>query len=412
MKAVGSKRILLMVALIASTVCMVPDLMLFPVANTLYELFDNEAGVSTILSATTFISMFVSFGMGPLMLKFDKKKLLLIGIICFFVGGVFGGAIQSLNYMIAMRGLLGFSLGMCNVASMAIVSDFYSDETSRSRAISCITGGMSLGAMILTAVAGNLAANFGWTSVFKIGWYGIIPFILVLIFVPKSLPKKEESVQEAEENGNFEPVARNVHMWKVNMALVVGSFFFACIFGGLIQYQNSVYIAERGIGNESVSGFAMSVFSIGSLIACLTFGFIYPKLKKNMSVVIYALLVIGYTILMFTSSATATFVAMCCVGLSYGYIMSYFPTRGSFVVPSNRMGVVLSTGAAAMGVGLAVGNFVYMLIKSVFGIDSFCGTLPVIVVVLIIALVLSIILSILDTKYPTKYYMDKQSDLK
>lgn len=401
-------RGLFLAAMVLATFCMVPDLMVTPAANTLYETY-NESDVNLFLTIPSLISMFVSFAMVPLILKFNKKLLLIIAIVIYLVAGVFGAAIDSMPYMIFMRALMGFTLAMSLSSAMAIVADVFQDEKSRSRYIGYVTAGMSVAGVISTAVCGWIAENFGWKSMMNFSWIGVLILIMVVAFVPSCPPIKGQNAEEmaAEALGeNIIVNKNNEKRWKSNLFALLLSYFIFDAFYGVIQFQISIYVAENGIGAETVAGMAASMNSIGAFVGCMVFSFIYTKLKRFSAAVHYLFLPIGFLILFLTHSIQTTFAATLITGFAYGSAMSYFPTRASFIVPAPFRSSAISLVSAAMSVGLFISTYLSSLIAVIFKAESFSEKLPVAVVVLLIGFILSIVLSLRDKKDTSMYYIE------
>lgn len=402
-----------LIALLLATFCMVPDLMVTPAANTIYGLYP-EGQVNLFLTIPSLISMFVSFAMVPLMMKFNKKILLVIAVVIYIIAGVFGAAVDNMGYMIFMRALMGFTLAMSLSSSMAIVSDVYQDEKRRSRFISYVIAGMSMAGIISTAVCGYLAEHFGWKAMFRFSWIGVVILILVAIFVPSCPPLKgEEAEKQATEalGENYIPNPENVNKWKRNLLILLLGYAIFDIFFGVIQFQISIYVAEKGIGAETVAGVAASMNSVGAFIGSMIFGFIYTKFKRSASMFHYLLLPIGFLILFLTASLPATFVATIFTGLAYGMAMTYYPTQASFVVPAESRSAAVGLVSAAMSVGLFASTYVSSLIAAIFRVDTFASKLPVAIIVLVIGFILTVIFALRDKKHPMQYYVNEEQTL-
>ena len=53
-------------------------------------------------------------------------------MVLFAVSAILGGAVENVYYVLAMRVLVGISMGFVNAAAMALIAEVYVDEGSTS----------------------------------------------------------------------------------------------------------------------------------------------------------------------------------------------------------------------------------------------------------------------------------------
>ena len=400
----GWRKFFFIGALMLTTIVMMGDSLITPASNTLYNEFNNEAGVNMLLSAPTFVAMFASILFGFLSEKIDKKILLLIGTLCFTISGVFGVAVSSLPYMVFMRVILGLGMGATNVCSISIIAQVFVDETQRSKYTSFITAGTSFCGIVLTLISGAIAEMFGWRSVFYIHWIGIIILVLVLFFVPKCPPIKADD--EDDDGIARIPREENIKGWKVHfVALVVSQFVWYALYG-LVFFQVAVYCAERAIGNEAFSGAMFSIVSTVAFIFCLLFSIVYKRFGRGCPVIYYGCFAVGFIIMLAGTSKLTTILACIIIGIGTGTGLSYFPFRGTVIVPKEKMSMAVTTYSAVMGIGMSLSTYIGMAIKGILGTDTFISMLPVMIAIAGGYAVLEIFLAIRDKAHPAKYYID------
>ena len=402
------KKVLFIGALLLTTIVMMGDSLITPAAGTLYAEFDNEIGVNALLSTPTFVAMIASIVFGALSMKIDKKTLLIVGMVCFIVSGVFGVAIDSLPYMIFMRVVLGIAMGATNVCAIAIISQVFIDDTERSRYISFVTAGTSLCGIFLTLISGALAEAFGWRVVFHIHWVGVIILALIILFVPKCPPVKADEGEETSEGLIVNP--ENEKTWLRHcIGLICSQFVWYALYG-IVFFQIAVYIGEQGIGNEAFSGSMISLVSTFAFIFCLLFSLVYRRIREWSPVVFYGLFAVGFVILMLGSSRLTTIIACIIIGIGTGTGLSYFPFRGTIIVPKEKMSIAVTAYSACMGIGMSVSTYVATLIKAILGTDTFASMLPVLIVIALIGTAVGVVLAIREKSHPRKYYLEQPAD--
>ena len=399
----GWKKFFFIGALLLTTIVMMGDSLITPASDTLYKEFQNEAGVNMLLSAPMFVAMFASILFGFLAEKNDKKALLLFGMLCFTVSGVFGVAVNSLPYMIFMRVILGIGMGACNVCTISIISQVFMDDTERSKYTSFVTAGTSLCGIVLTLISGGIAEVLGWRSVFYIHWIGIVIIALVVLFVPPCPPIKADDGGDGGDQV-LVPREENRTAWPVHFVALIASQFVWYILYGLVFFQDAVYVAERGIGNEAFSGAMFSVVSAVSFCFCLLFSPVYKRVKRACPVVFFGAFALGFAIMLFFGSKVSTVLACVIIGMGTGLGLSYYAFRGTIIVPKEKMSMAVTTYSATMGIGMSISTYVAMGIKGILHTDTFISMLPVLIAVSLAGTVLAVILTVRDKSHPAKYY--------
>ncbi|WP_020670832.1 MFS transporter [Amycolatopsis nigrescens] len=151
--------------------------------------------------------------MGTLGDRIGRKRLLLIGGVCFAAASVLAAFSTSPEMLIASRALLGVAGSTIMPSTMALITVLFPDAKQQAMAIAvwmgCFMGGTALGPL----VGGALLELFWWGSVFLLG----VPVMaLLLIFGPKLLPEYREPAA-----GRIDPVSVLLSMAAV-LSLVYG----------------------------------------------------------------------------------------------------------------------------------------------------------------------------------------------
>lgn len=392
-----SKSILMMAALLTAALGMVGDTIITPGADAMFKYYNHDSFVNFLLSGPNLISMFASIAAGFAMKYVDKKKMLLLGMFLFVIGGTFGSAIDSEPYMMFMRCLVGVALGFTNVTAMTIVTVMYADENRRSRMVGILDGGMFCAATIVTALSGFIVQNFGFKAAFYIYAFGIISILMIAFFIPKSPPEKGETAgaaeaerNSAEETASFEskPAVKN---WKSKFVILcVGYFIFQTLYA-ITALFISVYTAEKELGGAAFAGTITSTLFIGAFIASILFGFIYPRLKRSTMLISFACVAVGYGILIFIPKTVPVVIACLLFGYSNANGLSQAMTRAGILAPARNASLAISIIAAVMGVGFFISTYTVSALKIIVGTELFIEVLPVLFTSALILLAVGII---------------------
>jgi len=394
------RSILLMIALLSATLGMCGDALITPGADQMFKHYNDEVFVNFLLSGPNLVSMFASIIAGVIGRYVDKKKVLLLGMALFVVGGIFGAVVENHGYMMFMRCLVGLALGFTNVTAMSIVTTMYADDNKRSRMIGIINAGMFCSGIILTAWAGWVCEMYGWKAMFYVYAIGIVSIVLILTMVPK-IPA-DIHVAEDESQGP-ESGLKN---WKFKLAVMCVGYFIFQVSYAIIAFFLSVYADETGLGGPAFSGRLMAALFIGALVASLCFGFVYPKLKRYSMTLSMGLLVIGYAILITMPSIVPVVIGCFIFGYANANAFSQALMRAGIIAPAKNASISVGIAAAAMGFGFFASTFTVTLLKSIVGVETLLPIMPVVMVINIVLAIVSFVYITISNKSERKETQD------
>jgi len=396
-KELGRGRmILFIVALFLTNVGLMADMVIVPAIGSFFEVFGDQINlVNFIISGPVLLSVISALACGKLVQYFSKKTLLVFGFTLFAVGAIFGVVFESAYYIAAMRALVGVGIGFINVTAMALIAEFYIDENRRSTMMGAFNAAMAGVGAAMGLIAGFFAAN-SWQSVFKIYWIAVPILIMVVLFVPKTPPEKGSLEKDNK------PIKREPLSLKHFGSMCVSFFIWNAIYG-VIFFRIAVYVLENGMGKESLAGILSSLGTVGSLCACLIFGFTYSKLGRGTIIPSYVVLALGYLILMTTTNIYIVGVVCTLMGAAYGNGFSYFYMRGTVIVPPSQISTSIGIVTAICGVSLFISTYMVTMLQQVMGVGTVTGIMPILVVILTTGSVASVIMTIRNKKYPSEY---------
>ena len=396
----AAKSVLLMIALLSATLGMVGDSLITPGADQMFKHYGNEVFVNFLLSGPNLVSMFASIAAGVMQRYVDKKKVLLLGMALFVVGGSLGAVIENQAYMMFMRCLVGIALGFTNVTAMSIVTTMYVNDDRRSRMIGIINAGMFLSATVVTAWSGWVCEMYGFRAMFYLYAIGLVSIVLILTMIPR-IPA-DIHVAEDESQGP-ESGLKN---WRLKLATMCAGYFVFQVSYAIICFFISVYADETGLGGPAFSGRLTAALFIGALVASLCFGFVYPKLKRHSMTLSMGLLVVGYIILIALPSTVPVIIGCLIFGYANANAFSQALMRAGIVAPARNASLAVGITAAVMGFGFFVSTFTVTLLKSVIGVDALLPVMPVILVINIILVIVSFVYITISNKSERKEVQD------
>ena len=333
------------------------DMVIIPAGNGLYETFQNDAAVNFILSGPSFIMLFSAMLCGKLMQYLSKKKILVGAMVLFAISAILGGAVENVYYVLAMRVLVGISMGFVNAAAMALIAEVYVDEDKRGTIMGIFNATMAGTGAVISLIAGVFAVR-SWNEVFKVYWIAVPVIVMMLFFIPMTPPEGDQQAGEEEGSHTGSPYLMRQVM------LMVSCFAYNLVYA-VIYYQVSVLVAEQGYGNESIAALLSTLGTVGSCILCILFGTLYSKLKRATIIFGYAGLCISYLMLFLASSPVMAGIACTLCGASYGYGFSYFFLRCTVVVPKEKVSSSISMTTAIGGFGMFLSTYACTMLQKI-----------------------------------------------
>ncbi len=238
----------------------------------------------TIELIATIPSLFQMIGVlvgKPFAQKIGLKQSVLIGLLCCAIGGSFPLLIQQFHLLFFTRCVFGLGCGLItSVMLTMIVALFEGNERSSMIGLTGSIGG--LGSAISSFTAGRLLV-FGWHVSFAVYLLGFVVFAIVLCFVPNvnAMAKKEQHASDTQ----------NVSYVRLILLSILS--FVSTLLAAFFTVKESTLITTLNIGTAQNGSFAITLISLGSLLAGAMYGKLYAKLKGYSLVLFYIVSSIG-----------------------------------------------------------------------------------------------------------------------
>ena len=389
-KLTNRKRILALIAIFASAVIVMADLAITPVIGMIYGAYpDNMSAVNYIVSGPMLVVVVVSL-LTPLLFKYiDKKIVFVVASVIFAIGAIGGVVVSNPGFICFTRTLVGIGEGAVNVVGVAYIADLYEDANVRSKISGYYNSALSLAGMVLSYVAGWLATDGNWTSVYKIYWIAIPIVLLIIFFIPSIKPSADAAALAEEKKskaaGPKQPLGWR--FWFMNVCW----FIMNVTLGASILYYLSSYIFEFGIGDSAFSGTATAVKSVCGILIGLVYGAIAGKLKRFTPIATYAAAILGLFIMLKAPSTWVVLIIGTITGLTYKVWFSYSYGHGWEIVPESRTDDAVSISTAVYGLGSFVCTYFATWVMKLFSTDSVVPVWNVCIVIIAVVLVADLI---------------------
>lgn len=337
-----ARRILFYIAAILIGFCGMAEQGVNPAMSGIFSTYGYGAAGSFAASAPTWSMAVFAFLCVPLMAKITKKRLLVVSVAVFTFSAIFAGSVDNYAYFVTMRLLMGAAEGIINTVILAYLAQMFIDQNRHARFVGIWNFVYTLFGAVL-AMAGGYFAVPEWTHLFVIFIPSIVVLLTTIVFLPEigmetaptgiASPAASESSEKESLGGLYWA------FWACFMLFSLGV--------ALYMYFLSELVEVTGMGTYDLTGVLMMIYSLGGAAVSLVFGKLFMKLKKWLSVLNTALLVVSLAALYFCQgNVPVYYVASFVLGISFGSEYAYMYTMVVDLVPASKVdtGIALITG--------------------------------------------------------------------
>lgn len=151
------------------------------------ELSNFEVG---LLYGPAFSLVYAFFGlpMGRLADLYNRKWIIISGLVCWSAATFASGWAGSLMFLIVTRIIVGISESTLSPAVYSLLTDYFKPE-QRATVFSLYASGIFIGIGLAFLVGGTIAGNYNWrTALFAVGLPGFL-IAIIAIFLIRELPR-------------------------------------------------------------------------------------------------------------------------------------------------------------------------------------------------------------------------------
>lgn len=249
--------------MLASSLTIMVGSAVTPALPELSHVYGIPLKFSNLLVTMPALGVFIAaFFAGKLI---DKKGSYFVckwGLLFYGILGISGFLMPNAPLLLIDRLLLGFATACVMTSSTGLLSAFYSGK-KRLRIIAIQGMAIELGGIIFLSIGGFLA-ELAWQGPFFIYAIALVAWLMVVGFVPSSVPaaKEESGIDEKNEIKSVIPV--------IAITFLAMLVFFSGIVNLPIRLQGTLHLSQSFTGN---------FLAFVSLVAVITAG-IMPKIVK------------------------------------------------------------------------------------------------------------------------------------
>lgn len=286
---------------------------------------------------------------GPLGDKYNKKYLLIIGMIVFLVGSFLCAIANDIMLFYIFRAIagLGAALTMPNV--WATIGNYFADKKLN------LVMGITMSALSLSIAIGVplgtiLSQLTNWHMAFwSSGGLALVAFLILLMVVPNTYPDKTASLKYFDSFKILFTTKKAVPVLLINLIWMFGFYMFYTFLG--------TFLAQTFHLNTAQTGKAFIAYGLSNFIASFFGGYLLSKIGAIKSVIIHGLgsvlSLVGLAI--FSGKLTMIIFLLVLLALAQGLGVTALTTYIVNIIPKNRS-TVMSFNSSFLYLGLTLGS--------------------------------------------------------
>jgi DHA1 family multidrug resistance protein-like MFS transporter len=243
----------------------------------------GAGGLELGLLVASYAVMRLIFGpiWGSLSDRIGRKPVMLIGIFGYGITMVGFGLATQLWMMFVARILSGVLSSATSPTTMAYISDSTSEE-ERGGGMGLLGAAAGVGTIFGPALGGLLAEHSLATPFFVAAGLSLAAMLLIVVFLPESLPKEAPSTNAGASTENIDRPLLDPRAWLEAIISPIGSLLLLAFFatGGMMLFYGvlGLYALNRfGSGTEQVG----YIFTILGLVTVIGQGLIVGPFTKR-----------------------------------------------------------------------------------------------------------------------------------
>lgn len=293
--------------------------------------------VAQLMAIPSIPIIIVTIVAGKLQEYVPIKVLVIIGILCFLVGGIAPAFVDSFSVILVLRALFGVGVGLAQTLSSALVGMHF-EGAERQKVMGIQTSAQMIGAAVMMFASGYLA-KINWEAIFWVHILAVLSLIVVLICLPTNKPMRSAG-------GNVEKAVLTgaAVRWAVTLTI----FF---VTGMVLAQFLSIFMQEHGLGGPAESGNATMIFAMGGFLM----GLVYGKLNsvtKSFTLTVGCLVgVVSYLIIAFSTGTAMAYVGSFLYGICVTIVVASVMTSTAMSVKpvAIPMAIALTTCGQNLG---------------------------------------------------------------
>ncbi|HHU05098.1 MAG TPA: MFS transporter [Clostridiales bacterium] len=296
--------------------------------------------VSQLMAIPSIPIIIVTIVAGKLQEYVPIKVLVIIGILCFLVGGIVPAFLTSFSAILVLRAVFGVGVGLAQTLSSALVGMHF-EGAERQRVMGVQTSAQMIGAAVMMFASGYLA-KINWEAIFWVHILAVLSLIVVLICLPMDKPMRNAG------GGHASTEKVKLTGGAIGWAITLTFFFFA---GMILAQFLALFMQDHGIGGAAESGNATLLFALGGFFTGLVYGKINSALKNYTLTFGCVLGIIAFLLIVFANGVGLAYVGSFIYGGCISVVMAFVMTATAMSVQPNAIPLAIALTTCGQNLG-------------------------------------------------------------
>jgi MFS family permease len=315
----------------------------------------NPRLIKMVITIPSLLIMPATLICGALSRSISKKKLLIVGMLLFAIGGVMPAFYGGVVFILIMRGVFGVGSGFLMPISQALVADYF-EGNDRDTYMGYSSSNAAIWGIVYTLMGGFLCDIY-WRHTF----YAYLLVVPVFLFIAAKMP--EPKMLQERERSKSAGLTGKTWVW------VSVYFFYNIVMFCFISDIAFIMSADK-IGTAGTAGVAMTFSSVGGIIAGLILGWVTKRLSNYSFVLALAFLAAGSIVLVFAYTAAMFMIGCGIWGLGFGIFNALLILQIMGSTAKSTIAFALAIMTSAMGIGQFISPIYYSYLNNLLGFQS------------------------------------------
>ena len=313
--------------------------------------------VQFIVSMPALLIIITNLFFLPLSRVFRTRALATTGLLLYVVAGAGCFFVDDIHLLLAMRALLGVSVGLIMPLSTGLLAYYFLPE-QQAQLMGLSAAMNQMGGVVATLLAG-LLATIAWNYAFLVYLLGLIALVMVWLWLP------DEQLDSANKRGvPFQPR----QLLKFHPS-VIGMLLLMMIFVVFPTKFAIVASQQQALSTEVITAIMVGLDVVAFFVG-LAFGSLMNRFRQGIEYFAPLLFLLGYASYLVPSVSMAV-LGSAFIGMANGVGVPYLNTIASIKGGKNSATTVMPLLSAALYLGQFVSPLIVMpLSKALFGADD------------------------------------------
>jgi MFS family permease len=332
------------------------------VAPILGQLEADFPGTSTlkvqlVSSAVFFTSIIMSVVAGALARRFDRKRLVVIGLLVYGVTGMLPALAQSIDQIIFLRLLTGIGVGLVLPMPNIIIAERYSGN-ARERLLGLATAVANVANVINSVIVGFILL-LGWRYAFLSFAVVLVIMVVQLVGLPASPPPSHGS---AGPRLRANALSLPAKVWGLALLMVANWAIFQTNILNM-----AFFVQSEHLGAPWTLGIAIALPALGSIITGGLFARLHALLGRFTAAIGLVVFCLGFFLLANVHSLGELMVANVVIGLGGGLLVPLILFWTTQAVDAERHEIALGLVSGCIHLGFIVAPFAQAALAATIG---------------------------------------------